>query len=85
MNAPPVAADLQSVDWYLLKNIFLIGGLQILIKEKARLQIPLDGSMFINGGKVALDVAFMLIRTTNPIFLGASVLYTGIDYLTSKY
>ena len=42
------------------------------------------GSMFLNGGKVALDIVFMLGKT-NPLFLGAGIVYASIDYMTSNY
>jgi hypothetical protein len=39
----------------------------------------------INGGKLALDIVFTFGKSTNPVFLGASVAYGVADYLTNDY
>ena len=39
----------------------------------------------INGGKLLLDGVFLISKSTNPLFLGASVAYGVTDYLTSDY
>lgn len=41
--------------------------------------------MLINGSKLILDGVFLFVKSTNPVFLGASVVYGTIDCLTSDY
>jgi hypothetical protein len=42
-------------------------------------------SAILNGGKIALDVLFMTSKCVNPVFLGASVAYGVVDYMTDDY
>jgi RHS repeat-associated protein len=42
-------------------------------------------SVVINGGKFVLDVVFMVGKSVNPLFLGASVIYGVVDYITEDY
>ena len=39
----------------------------------------------INGGKLILDGVFFFGKSTNPVFLGASIAYGVADYLTNDY
>jgi hypothetical protein len=43
------------------------------------------GCVAINGGKLALDILFMTSKCVNPVFLGASVAYGVVDYMTNDY
>ena len=37
----------------------------------------------INTGKLVLDGVFFFAKSTNPVFLGAAILYSAADYMTN--
>jgi len=40
---------------------------------------------WLNVGKIVIDVTFMAVESSNPVFIGAGLIYAGADYATSDY